>query len=395
LSYLISKRGEPANALKEAAARRCTNCGWPVGPTLNQTEDSMKFASKILPFLVVAMLFAFPGFAQTGNISGKVVDTEGKPATGLTISIDRQGITQHFEVKTDGKGQYLHAGLPTGQYKVSVIKDGKTLTSNPSVRVTFGGDTKTDFDLKQAAAQGVSEEERAKIAEEKAKQEAVKNSFELARTAMTAKNYDEAIRLFKEAAEKDATQHVIFANLADALSSAKKYDDSAAAYRKAIELKPDEAAYYNNLGIVLGNAGKIDEATQSLQKAAELNPTGAGQSYYNLGAVLTNRGRTKEAADAFKKAIEFNPQMAQAYYQLGISYFGAPNTIPEAIPVLEKFLQMQPSGPDAEAAKQLIEAAKQAAPTGFKSEKAIAEEKAAAERAEKAKADAEKAKKKR
>src|SRR6266516_3559702 len=88
-------------------------------------------------------------------------------------------------------------------------------------------------------------------------------------------------------------------------------------------------------------------------------------------------------------------QMAQAYYQLGISYFGAPNTIPEAIPVLEKFLQMQPSGPDAEAAKQLIEAAKQAAPTGFKSEKAIAEEKAAAERAEKAKADAEKAKKKR
>ena len=181
----------------------------------------MKFANKILPFLVVAMLFALPGFAQTGNISGKVVDTEGKPATGLTISIDRQGITQHFEVKTDGKGQYLHAGLPTGQYKVSVIKDGKTLTSNPSVRVTFGGDTKTDFDLKQAAAQGASEEERAKIAEEKAKQEAVKNSFELARTAMTAKNYDEAIRLFKEAAEKDATQHVIFANLADALSSAK------------------------------------------------------------------------------------------------------------------------------------------------------------------------------
>jgi len=355
----------------------------------------MKFASKILPFLVVAMLFTIPSFAQTGNISAKVVDNEGKPLTGVTISIDRQGITQHFEVKTDNKGQYLHAGLPTGTYKVSVMKDGKTLMSNPNVRVTFGGDSKTDFDLRQAAAQGASEEERAKVAEEKAKQEAVKNSFELARTALTAKNYDEAIRLFKEAADKDPTQHVIFANLADALSSAKKYDDAAAAYRKAIELKPDEAAYYNNLGIVLGNAGKIDEATQALQKAAELNPTGAGQSYYNLGAVLTNRGRTKEAADAFKKAIEFNPQMTQAYYQLGISYLGAPNTIADAIGVLEKFLQMQPTGQDAETAKLLIEEAKKSAPTGYKSEKAIADEKAAAERAEKAKADAEKAKKKR
>ena len=353
----------------------------------------MKLVRKTLPFLVMAMLFAVPAFSQTGNISGKVTDTDGKPVTGATISIDRQGITQHFETKTDNKGQYIHAGLPTGQYKVTVAKDGKTLMTNDNVRVSFGGDSKADFDLKnaKAAAAGASDEERKKIAEEKAKAEATKASFEAARAALTAKNYDEAIRLFKEAAEKDPTQHVIFANLADAYSQSRKYDDAAEAYKKAIELKPDEPAYYNNLGIVYGNAGKIDEATQNLQKAAELNPAGAGQSWYNLGAVLTNKGRTKEAADAFKKAIEVNPQMASAYYQLGISYFGSPNTIPEAIPVLEKFLTMQPTGPDAEAAKQLIEAAKQSAPTGYKSDKAIAEEKAAAEA--KAKADA-KAKKK-
>ena len=352
----------------------------------------MKLVAKIAAFLVLAALLAVPGFAQTGNVHGKVTDIDGKPVTGVTISIDRQGITQHFEVKTDNKGQFLHAGLPTGQYKITVMKDGKAVMTNPSVAVRFGGDTAADFDLKNAAAAGISDEERKKAAEEKAKSDATKASFEQARAALTAKNYDEAIRLFKEASEKDPTQHVIFANLADAFSQAKKYDDSAAAYKKAIELKPDEAAYYNNLGIALGNGNKIDEATQALQKAAELNPPGAGQSYYNLGAVLTNRGRTKEAGDAFKKAIEFNPQMASAYYQLGISYFGAPNTIPEAIPVLEKFLSLQPTGPDAEAAKQLIEAAKASAPTGFKSEKAIAEEKAAAEA--KAKADAAKAKKK-
>src|SRR5947207_7573977 len=123
----------------------------------------MKFASKILPFLVVAMLFALPGFAQTGNISGKVVDTEGKPATGVTISIDRQGITQHFEVKTDNRGQYLHAGLPTGQYQISIMRDGKKLMTMPGT-VRFGGDSAVDFDLKQAAAQGVTDEQRQKAA---------------------------------------------------------------------------------------------------------------------------------------------------------------------------------------------------------------------------------------
>src|SRR5437660_1356692 len=251
----------------------------------------MKFTNKILPFLVMAILIAIPGFAQTGNVHGKVTDTDGKPMTGVTISIDRQGITQHFEVKTDNKGQFLHAGLPTGQYQISVMKDGKTKTMSLPATVRFGGDTAVDFDLKQAAAQGVTDEQRQKAAEEKAKQDATKASFEQARAALVAKNYDEAIRLFK-------------------------------------------------------------------------------------------------------KAIEYNPQMAQAYYQLGISYFGQPNTIPDAIPVLEKFLSMQPTGPDAEAAKQLIEAAKAAAPTSYKSEKAIAEEKAAQEKAEKQKAAAEKAKKK-
>ena len=354
----------------------------------------MKLVSKILPVLVAALLLAIPAFAQTRNLTGKIVDTDGKPMNGVTISIDRQGVAGHYDTKTDKNGNYVHAGLPTGQYKVSVVKDGKPMMTLDG-RVNFGQDAKLDFDLKNAAAAsaaaGNNEEQKKKIAEEKAKNEAIKASFDGGRAAMVAKNYDEAIRLFKEAAEKDPTQHVIYANLADAYSQSKKYDDAAAAYDKAIELKPDEAAYYNNLGIVLANAGKIDEATQKLQKAAELNPAGAGQSYYNLGAVLTNKGKSKEAGDAFKKAIELNPQMAAAYYQLGISYFGQQDTIPQAIPVLQKFLELQPTGPDADAAKQLIEAAKAAAPTGYKSDKAIADEKAAADA--KAKADS-KAKKK-
>src|SRR6266849_4388771 len=110
----------------------------------------MKLVTKIFALCVMAMFLAIPGFAQTGNVHGKVVDPDGKPMTGVTISIDRQGITQHFEVKTDNKGQFLHAGLPTGQYQISVTKDGKKAMTLPSVTVRFGGDTAADFDLKLA-----------------------------------------------------------------------------------------------------------------------------------------------------------------------------------------------------------------------------------------------------
>ena len=61
----------------------------------------MKFMNKILLFLVIAIFVAIPAFAQTGNIHGKVTDTDGKPMTGVTISIDRQGITQHLRPTTE------------------------------------------------------------------------------------------------------------------------------------------------------------------------------------------------------------------------------------------------------------------------------------------------------
>ena len=95
------------------------------------------------------------------------------------------------------------------------------------------------------------------------------------------------------------------------------------------------------------------------------------------------------------------PLDTEKHVRAALSYFGQPDTIAQAVPVLEKFMQIVPTlpepqktqlAPDVEAAKQLIEAAKQAAPTGYKSEKAIADEKAAAEA--KTKAEAAKAKKK-
>jgi tetratricopeptide (TPR) repeat protein len=322
----------------------------------------MKFANKILPFLIMAMLFAIPSFAQTGMIEGKVLDKEGKPIQNADITIDRIDLAGQFKVKSDKNGLF-RASVPTASYKVTVTVNGAVVDFINGLRVSTGEAAKADFDAREAANrsraadENLSPEEKAKRDADKQKNDAVKAAFDAGVAALAAKNYNEAVTQFQTAATADPSKDIIWGNLGMALSGAKKYDDAANAYKKAIELKP-QGSYYNNLGLAYGNANKMEDAVAAMQKSAELEPTGAAQAYFNLGALMTNKGKTKEAAEAFKKATEFDPNNADAYYQLGISLMAAPATMKESIPMFEKVISIDPKGPNADVAKQMIDAVK-------------------------------------
>jgi tetratricopeptide (TPR) repeat protein len=81
-----------------------------------------------------------------------------------------------------------------------------------------------------------------------------------------------------------------------------------------------------------------------------------------MGAVLTNHNRLDEAIMAFDKAIAADPSRAEAYYWKGANLLGkatldknnrmiAPPGTEEAF---NKFLELQPTGDLAEAAKQML-----------------------------------------
>ena len=128
------------------------------------------------------------------------------------------------------------------------------------------------------------------------------------------------------------------------------------------------AGYYYNLGVASARLGKSDEAIKDFQQAITLNPAKAGSYYYNMGVVLHNTAKDvegkKAAVAAFDKAIEVDPTKAEAYYLKGADLIaqatadssGKLSAPPGTEEAFQKYLELQPTGPHAEEAKQMLAA---------------------------------------
>lgn len=334
----------------------------------------MRFVQRI-GSVVVAALITLPTYAQTGAgaIRGKVTDRDGKPLAGAQIRVDNQTTHQADTIKANKNGEYSIVGLVAGKYKAYLFVDGKPVMVRgdrvgDEIQVNDVTDARVNFDMKEAPTTTIvvpnasAANGKDKAAADKKSNDEMKAAYAAGVAAIKANNFEEAVKQLQLAAEKDPGQPAIFGNMGMALAALKKYDEAVDAYHKSLAIKPDDATTQALLSLALANAGKIDEATQAVQDVAKLDPALAGQSYYNLGAILTNRGKFKEAADIFKKAIAIDPKNGPSYYQLGIAYFGSPDTIPQAVAAFEKYLELVPTGPDAETAKQFIAAGKAQAP---------------------------------
>jgi Tfp pilus assembly protein PilF len=338
-------------------------------------------------------IFAFSALAQQGSMQGDVKGPDGKPLPGATVKIDRTDIKAHYQVKTDKKGHYFHAGLPYGTYNVSIDVGGKDQPVTQGVPLRGGDPVNVPIDLSQAAqgqdqakaqaaldaTRGLSKEEKA--AQEKAnkeREEALKKNKELndafnaGIAAAQAKQYDQAVASFTKASELDPKQHVVWAQLAESevnYAGTKSGADAdgemqkgLAAYAKSIELKPDDAGYHNNYALALARAKKFPEAQGELTKAAALDPPNAGRYYYNLGALLVNAGQNEPAGEAFKSAIEKDPNYADAQYQYGVYLLskatvgadGKVTPVPGTSDAFQKYLQLKPDGPFADSAKSML-----------------------------------------
>ena len=364
----------------------------------------MKRLSLAMMAAMILALLVPAAWAQTGSIKGSIIDVEGKPIAGAQILMVSKETGRKYALKSDKNGQIFSLGIASGQYDVTVNDaNGQLLTKYSNFPVKLD-ENRLDIDMKKehAATQQTMSEEQKKQMEAVAKEnmtiKGLNEKLAAAKTASDTGNFDQAVEILTQATQQDPNRDLLWLKLGDAQraaalkstdQAAKKagFEGSLESYKKALSLagntKPDIlGATYNNMADSYARIGQAEEAIKSYDQAAASNPPGAGSYYFNEGAVFTNTGKVDDAIKAFDKAIAADPTKATAYYWKGVNLMGkatlkgnkmeAPEGTAEAF---NKYLELEPTGPFADPAKQMLASIGADVQTSFGKPKAAAKKK--------------------
>jgi tetratricopeptide (TPR) repeat protein len=295
-----------------------------------------------------------------------------------------------YKTKTGANGAFSMIGVPDGQYDLTVIGEGGETLIQQKQPVGFGPtSSETTQILLDVTKDGVKPVDpktvkdvkapkmtKQQIKEEEAKVAAMNALIGQAQNAMRAQNWPEAEKALQQvlADDPNTTRWELYKALGDCQYRSNKLDDALKSFQKGMEVAQAVAAgtapkdlrnpnpdpgrakagisqMLTTVGNVYLKQGKADEAISTFRKAAESDPNPA-VAYYNLCAVEYNNGKYDDAAAACDKSIAANPAKAEAWYFKGASLKNAGK--PGAPEALHKYLELDPNGPYAAAAKSLL-----------------------------------------
>jgi len=327
----------------------------------------MKKYITLITFLALLVgLSAIPVIAQlTGTAKGTVKDVDGKPVTDGVVVWTNKDNGRKIEIKTNKNGEYQSVGFTPGTYDAVLMRNGQQVDMVGGIPIGAGEVREVNFDLKKSQAKsGVTEEQLKKQQETQKQNEKIKGlNAKLAevRDLEKAGNYEQAIPLLQEATAAEPGKDLLWAYLGDAYRGAKKYPEAIDAYQKALAINANSGAYHNGLADAYAKSGQTDKAIAEYSAAAQAEPANAGTYYFNEGAIFTNTGKVDEAITAFDKTIQADPKRADAYYWKGVNMIGkatlkgdkmvAPEGTSDAF---NKYLELDPTGKYADAAKQML-----------------------------------------
>ena len=345
---------------------------------------------------------------QSGQLRGSVkmtgADGNATPVVGAIIDVFRTDISGEYHTKTDKKGEWVFAGLPysgtyvvsvsaagAGPYAVNGVKagreipvdvtlppgDGKKYTREEAIAASKGAGPSTAT-ADSAAEKAKAAELAKKTAEVEAANKKIENAnqvvseaFKNGNAALTAKNFDEAIKQYDAGIAADP-EHPGIPSLLTNKSSALR-SRAVEKYNAAIQSK-DEAA--KTAGIEAAKSdfkAAADAATQAVELLkklpAQTDPAGQKQQdtnkYYALSAraesmrlYVTKVDPTKidDGDAAFQEylAAETDPaKKSKAELDYAQMLFDA-NAYDKAKAEYEKILSQSPDNPDALANMGLI-----------------------------------------
>jgi tetratricopeptide (TPR) repeat protein len=327
---------------------------------------------------------------QTGSIHGHAQDPAGTPLANAQIQISTDGKTPLYTFNADQNGDYKGDNIKPGTYVVTMFIKGpndanfKPVDRFESVKIDAGANATQDFDLSRPDyVKKLSPEEQKQLADMKAKNAGIQKEnaqvknlnadLATARQDIKDKKFDDAAALMQRDATAKPDAAVLWLELALAQNGLKKYDDAITSAKKALETntaskKPSaeiEGAANNTLGEAYAGKNQLPDSTAAYDAAAKAQPAQAGMFYSNEAIVLAKFGGNPDAVvAAADKAIAADPNKPIPYYLKGQALIGKATVDPKTSKIVappgceeayQKYLQLDPNGPMAADAKNILE----------------------------------------
>jgi Tfp pilus assembly protein PilF len=161
---------------------------------------------------------------------------------------------------------------------------------------------------------------------------------------------EEALKQANEVEKLDPQRgHLLRANY---YQRNKDFDHAEEEYKKSIDADPQKIAGYKSLGYFYIAQGKFEQAVSQFKKYVALDPKNP-DAYDSYGDALIAQEKFDEAIEKYSFALSLDKNFSSSIFQLGVCY-EKKGMKAEAIESYRRYLTVDPSGRNAEAAQKKI-----------------------------------------
>ncbi len=164
-----------------------------------------------------------------------------------------------------------------------------------------------------------------------------------AENAITAHDWETAVRLYKELLRDDETNIEYLNKLGSIFVRSGQDEKAIQFYEQIITLQNDNIDAMVSLGGIYRRLKRYNNSVSILKTAQKIAPNNFSISY-SLGFTYKEMGTYNEAIDAFESVLNQNPKDVLAYNHLG-SIYTAQKDNQKAIAAFKKGLQVDPNHP--------------------------------------------------
>jgi Flp pilus assembly protein TadD len=293
------------------------------------------------------------GHADNRSISGTVQDTQNNvlkdvrvelaDANGAMVASAYTNVSGRFEFNSISPGTYTVVAT-SGLQQASERVDANNFSNTVNVRMQGAGKPTDGIEGNSISIAQYRVPAKAREAYRKAHEAVEKGKMDDAHKHLTR-----ALELCPDYAEALTLRGVLALNQQDSQAAIADVD-------KAIHADGNYAMAYLVMGSALNMQSKFDEAIRSLQRGQTLAPN-YWQGYFEMGKSYIGKADYPDALRQLERAQSLAPADYPLISLLRAHALLAMKQFPEAMTVLQAFLQKNPQGPNSEQARKMLEQA--------------------------------------